>query len=414
MAIVSRTFSFGCAIIYKKLISSKIKGGPIMEDNELQREIDLTRKAIKTDTYPMSIGELANLYKDGDLNINPIYQRLFRWDIAQQSALIESILLSIPVPPIYVYQDSTGRWNLIDGLQRLSTIFKFMGILKENSTEDGLIGEDNTTTPEALVGTKFLKSLKGKYWNDEISEVSFDEVQRRLVKRAKIPIIIIDQSSDDFAQYEMFQRLNTGGSHLSPQEIRNCILTQKDANAYKFFKKLSDYDNFQKSLPISEREVQSQGYMELVIKYFVIKYASLDSVSDSDNYHETLTNEILKIIGSKKIDYVKDAEEFKKIFTLITDCFDENAFKKYDGNRNTGGVLVGAYEAIIPGIIDNYESYFKDEDKLLDKVHKIFANQEYCDANKRGMRPVARMKTLVKFSRRFFLQDESKNVGESI
>ena len=97
-----------------------------MNTSELQSEIDKMRKRIKTDNYPMSIGELANLYRDGDLNINPIYQRLFRWDIAQQSALIESILLGIPIPPIYVYQDSEGKWNLIDGLQRLSTIFKFM------------------------------------------------------------------------------------------------------------------------------------------------------------------------------------------------------------------------------------------------------------------------------------------------
>ena len=73
-----------------------------MDDSKLQNEIDRMRKQIKTDSYPMSIGELANLYRDGDLNINPIYQRLFRWDIAQQSALIESILLGIPVPPIYV------------------------------------------------------------------------------------------------------------------------------------------------------------------------------------------------------------------------------------------------------------------------------------------------------------------------
>ena len=105
-------------------------------ENSLQKEIDLMAKSIKTDNYPMSIGELANLYLDGDLQINPIYQRMFRWDITQQSALIESILLNIPIPPVYVYQNEKGKWNLIDGQQRLSTIFKFMGILK-NESEDG-------------------------------------------------------------------------------------------------------------------------------------------------------------------------------------------------------------------------------------------------------------------------------------
>ena len=92
-------------------------------ENSLQKEIDLMAKSIKTDNYPMSIGGLANLYLDGDLQINPIYQRMFRWDITQQSALIESILLNIPIPPVYVYQNEKGKWNLIDGQQRLSTIF---------------------------------------------------------------------------------------------------------------------------------------------------------------------------------------------------------------------------------------------------------------------------------------------------
>lgn len=174
-----------------------------MDALDLQSEIDKMRKQIKTDNYLMSIGEIANLYRDGDLNISPIYQRLFRWDIFQQSALIESILLGIPIPPIYVYQDSEGRWNLIDGLQRLSTIFKFMGILKENAEPvDG--NEDNTTKPEPLVKTKFLKALANKMWKSKDEKNSFTEVQRRLVKRAKLSIIIIDQSSDDFAEYEMF------------------------------------------------------------------------------------------------------------------------------------------------------------------------------------------------------------------
>lgn len=105
-----------------------------MSDILLQDEIDKVRRQIKTDSYQMSIGELANLYRDGDLNIKPVYQRLFRWDISQQSALIESILLGIPVPPIYVFQEKDGKWDLIDGLQRLATIFKFMGILKQQFT----------------------------------------------------------------------------------------------------------------------------------------------------------------------------------------------------------------------------------------------------------------------------------------
>ena len=307
-------------------------------ENALQKEIDAMAKAIKTDNYPMSIGELANLYQEGDLRINPIYQRMFRWDITQQSALIESILLNIPIPPIYVYQNEKGKWNLIDGQQRLSTIFKFMGILKKDSeNEEGEI----LIEKEPLTCTKFLPSLEGKYWEDEDEKISLTDAQRRYIKRSKILIIIIDKSSDEFAQFEMFQRLNTGGSHLSPQEIRNCILVMKSEEIYIKLRDLSKYQNFINAIPISEKDMEEQGYLELVIKYFILRFSDFD-VSDSENYNNFLTDEILKLINENTIDFEKEKELFKNTFDLLYEVMDENAFKKYDKakEKSCGAVLV--------------------------------------------------------------------------
>ena len=326
----------------------------------LQDQIDKMSKSIKTDNYPMSIGELAGLYRDGDLNISPIYQRLFRWDIDQQSALIESILLDIPIPPIYVFQDEDGKWSLIDGQQRLSTIFKFMGILKKSRDE-----EDENEEPyerESLTKTKFLPALEGKFWEDEEEENSLTEAQRRYIKRSKILIIIIDKSSDGFAQYEMFQRLNTGGSHLSPQEIRNCILVMKDEGAYKGLKELSENIYFQSSLPLSEKDAEEQGYLELVVKYFVLRLSRID-VSDSENYNNFITDEIIELLDKK---------------------------------------MVGAYEAIIPGIADNIDYYETHKDDLRNKIDLLYSNEGYLEATKRGIRPVSRIKKLTTLSREVF------------
>ncbi len=84
----------------------------------LQEEIDLAAREIVTDAYQMSIGELINLYRDGDLDLHPEFQRFFRWTRAQQSRLIESILIGLPLPSIFVYQRADGVWDVIDGLQR--------------------------------------------------------------------------------------------------------------------------------------------------------------------------------------------------------------------------------------------------------------------------------------------------------
>jgi uncharacterized protein with ParB-like and HNH nuclease domain len=369
--------------------------------NRLQEEIDQMAKSIKTDNYPMSIGELSNVYSDGDLVINPEYQRLFRWDISQQSSLIESILLNIPIPPIYVYQTDEGKWDLIDGQQRLSTIFKFMNILKNP--------EGETLPSEPLVKTKFLPSLAGKHWMNEDAESSLTEAQRRFIKRSKIDIVIIDKASDKYAQYEMFQRLNTGGAPLSPQEVRNCILIMNDNESYSFFKKLSVNDNFLKAIPLSERDQEQQGYMEQIVRYFVLKYSNLE-VEDSANYNNFLTEEIIKIIDNKLIDNEEDLKVFERVFNLLYSLFDESAFKKYDYSKEKflGPVLVGAYEVIIPGLVNNLDFYERTENhnKLVELIKSIYNQEQYLESIKRGVRPVTRLKRLAQFSRELFKYED--------
>jgi hypothetical protein len=125
----------------------------------LQEEIDKTRQEIRTDDYSMSIGEWMSLYQSNEIDINPEFQRVFRWSEHQKSAFIESILLGIPIPPIFVSQRNDGVWDVVDGVQRLSTIYEFTGILKKDSQE-------KTPQPVALQKTTYLPSLAGKKWDD--------------------------------------------------------------------------------------------------------------------------------------------------------------------------------------------------------------------------------------------------------
>ena len=100
----------------------------------LKDEIENAQRLVKTDAYQLSIGEVINMYKDEEFVINPDFQRLFRWEIGQKSKLIESLLLGIPIPSIFVFEKEDSTWELIDGLQRISTLFEFMGELKDPAT----------------------------------------------------------------------------------------------------------------------------------------------------------------------------------------------------------------------------------------------------------------------------------------
>ena len=98
---------------------------------DISAEIQKYRQEIKSERMDMSFGEIINMYRDKEIIISPEYQRAFRWDEQRQSDFIESILLGIPFPSIFVATNPDGKWELIDGLQRVSTVLSFFNELKD-------------------------------------------------------------------------------------------------------------------------------------------------------------------------------------------------------------------------------------------------------------------------------------------
>jgi len=99
----------------------------------LQEELENRRKEIRTDAYSMSVGELNNLYENREIEIHPEFQRFFRWSPTPKTRLIESLLIGLPIPQVFVSQREDGIWDVVDGLQRLSTIYEFVGILRDEN-----------------------------------------------------------------------------------------------------------------------------------------------------------------------------------------------------------------------------------------------------------------------------------------
>ncbi|PKF44303.1 hypothetical protein CW664_11600 [Macrococcoides caseolyticum] len=126
--------------------------------DELEKQIKSKSKDIYTDSYSMSVGEIASMYDDGEIILQPDYQRFFRWTNSQKTRFIESLFLGIPIPPIFIYQQEDGVWAVIDGLQRLSTILQFMGKLRDDHNQDHNVSE------LSLESTRFLPALKGCKW----------------------------------------------------------------------------------------------------------------------------------------------------------------------------------------------------------------------------------------------------------
>lgn len=355
----------------------------------LKKELSEGRNEIKTDNYHMSIGEVINMYKDGDIKLDPAFQRLFRWDNFQKTKFIESILLGIPIPPIFVSQQKDGKWTIVDGVQRLSTIFQFSGDLKEMN-------------PLKLTEAPKLTYLTGLYWND----LSFDI--HRIIKRSKIGINIILTENSIEAQYELFQRLNTGGSHLEAQEIRNCLIIMLDADFYNQLNDLKDYEDYKNCIKLTDNKLSIEHHMELILRYFITKNNKINFSNYShskDLLSDFIDRETTNLLSDKGFDIKKEILLFKKVFKYINSRLSNKIFRKYDSDEKDfkGSFIESSFESILPGLAKNFDvisSLSNDDFKNL--IINMYNDERYIKATGRGVKAIKRIELLTKFSFEYF------------
>lgn len=348
-----------------------------MKVTNLEDQIESARRTVHVDSYPMSIGELTNLYKDGDLNIQPEFQRIFRWKNWQKSQFIESILLGIPIPSIFVAQQHDSKWDVVDGLQRISTILQFLGILKD---EDGKL-----VAPLELEATKYLPNLKGKVcidsdYEEPIADHVYDErlIHPNIIrafKREKIDLKIIKKESNEDAKLELFQRLNTGGSTLSDQEVRNCILLMVNKPAFEWLQTLSkENDNFNSTLSITKRKEDESYSNELILKYLVFRYFDEEELRESKDQNIYLDNATTRVFSDPNFDFDGEKIIFETTFQLLNKALGDDAFRKYNhvDHRYKGGFSNPVFESLAFGLsvfLDKHSDY--DEEELISKIRDV-------------------------------------------
>ena len=360
----------------------------------LIEQIGILRKEINTDSYPMSLGEIINLYRDNELDIHPEFQRLYRWSDIQKSRLIESILLGIPLPSFFVSQRSDGIWDVIDGLQRLSTIFSFIGIYKNENGE--------TLEPLRLVETEHL-NLEGMYWDKE-GDLSLPKELQRTFKREKIDFKIIKNESDPMMKYELFQRLNTYGSELSDQEVRNCLLIMMNRDMFEWLKELSNLPEFKASIPITDNKVEVQYYMELATRFIILKDIEESLLSNIRDINDFITMKTKELANNPNFDYTKEALIFSETFKVINDALGEDSFRKHDGNKYKGPFSLSIYEVIALGVGHLFSEYPDlDKQQLTNKITTVSrglsTNSEYIANSGSGYRANQRLPKLIPLGR---------------
>lgn len=306
---------------------------------DLKREVDTKRREISSDNLSMSIGELLNLYKDDELDVHPEFQRVFRWGIQQKSRLIESLLLGIPLPSIYVATNDDGVWELIDGVQRLSTIFEFMGELRgPDPDDDGALVEKPGLVLEA---TKHLPSLDG------VTFEGMDHALRLEFKRTRMDIKVLarEQQGTSSGKFDLFERLNTYGAPLSPQELRNCVLVSLNPRLFRWLRDLAQDQHFRSTTLLSETQLLEQYDMDLALRFVALRAVDPSSIGD---VHDFLRDRMEQMATDVAFDADGEARTFKAVFKFLDESVNGNAFRSWSEQHKAfrGGFSLAAYEGL--------------------------------------------------------------------
>lgn len=302
--------------------------------------IDAKIGEVRTESLDMSVGEIIALHQQKELVIQPDFQRLFRWSWEQRSRLVESLLLELPIPSIFLIEKESGVLELIDGLQRISSLIHFIDVAS-------LAIEQN---PLKLEGCDLVGELNG---------LTFDDLPLTLrlrLKRTGIRTVIIKRQSTQFLRYEMFKRLNTGGSKLSDQDIRNVnarMLGDEGAAFYATLIRCAEFPPFRETidlLPSSALETRADE--ELVLRFFAAKNFRGEfrgHVGDwLDSYMES-------ILLKKRPFGQPDLDDFNAAFEVLAEKFGPYAFVKYRNGQPVGGVAPAYFEAVTIGAMADLE-----------------------------------------------------------
>ena len=364
----------------------------------LEEEINVAKHEIVTDGYEMSIGEIMNLYRDFELIINPNFQRYFVWHEGQKTRFIESIILGIPVPPIFVYQNEDSVWELVDGLQRLSTILEFA---KQLRLPDGDIAP-----PSILNGTKMLPSLANRTWDafEDVNSEPIGRAQQLEIKRARMRVEILKKESDPLAKFELFQRLNTGGTQLKPQEVRNVVMLMIDKGFHDWVHDLAGQESFLSAISLSDQQLQRQMPVELAIRFLVYRNVPYRSGLD---VHEYIDDAVIELARSETFDREAEAKIFRRTFTILYDAMEGNAFKRWNGERFTGMFLMSAYEVVAFGVSQNIEEIeglppLDRQEFIKSAIIEMWEDAKFQHNSGAGVRGTTRLRNLLPVANEYF------------
>ncbi len=283
------------------------------QENVSPDDFRFEKRKISTDKSDPPIEAMYRRFQDGDLVLDPLFQRRKVWEDARSSRLIESVILEVPLPMFYLAEGRDGKEEVIDGQQRLSAFFRFL----------------HNDYP--LTGLKALPHLNGKCFRD------LDKPTQRLVRNSSIRTILFRKESDEDLRFEIFERLNTGAVPLNRQELRNCVYR----GAYnQLLVELAGDGDYMWLMGLAHPEKRMRD-VEYVLRFAAFYHATY--LKYKPPMAHFLDEDMRKFQRASVQEQEELRSAFKTAVTLVRSLLGQHAFRRF--YRGTDKAPAGRWEA---------------------------------------------------------------------
>ncbi len=267
---------------------------------------------IRVSTKTFSLRNILDLITEDSLDLAPDFQRLQVWKVKQKAQLVESILLQIPLPAFYFAEDADGTMRVVDGVQRLSTVHDFV------------LGGSDQKGGFRLRELEYVDDVQGKRFAD------LPAPWQRRIYNTQIVVHVIDPATPAPVKYDIFRRINTGGTPLNAQEIRHCMSKPRSR---AFLKRCVESPEF-----ISATDGALVRQKRMIDREVALRFVAFRLLDDISEYRDLGSMEELLWRTTERLDSPKDMDDndLEQIFRdflqglrLAELVFGPNAFRKW-------------------------------------------------------------------------------------
>lgn len=288
-------------------------------DTFIPAEVQISQRTI-------NVYNLMERLDNEEIDLAPSFQRKGDlWSLEEQSRLIESLMLKIPIPAFYFNAADDDKWIVIDGLQRLSAFYNFLVGKKEDGKDKG--------KKEKFQGMQYLKDFNG---------CTFDDLPRQYVRRIKETTLVaytVEKGTPDEIVFNIFQRINTGGIILSPQEIRQALY---QGNSTILIEKLAQCNEF---LEATEHAIRSNRMQDREYITRFIAFTELDFRKEYKGNIDEYLIKAMRLVNNYSEDELQRIEKsFKRTMNYCTKVFGNYAFRKYNKKKRRGPINKAIFE----------------------------------------------------------------------